>query len=150
MQRTQQARTPARASLPGRRRAARSVACAGALLALLAPASALAAATTTTTTASPPTGAAQLPASARSPTVTLSTTTLRSEAKQGSGGISDTAIIIAVAAALVALACGIWALAQARAYEPRWSVALRHSLSEAGFRASATWSEFTDWIRLGH
>lgn len=147
MQRTQQARTPARASLPGRRRAARSVACAGALLALLAPASALAAATTT---ANPPTGAGQLPASARSPTVTLSTTTLRSEAKQGSGGISDTAIIIAVAAALVALACGIWALAQARAYEPRWSVALRHSLSEAGFRASATWSEFTDWIRLGH
>jgi hypothetical protein len=65
------------------------------------------------------------------------------------GGISDGAIVAAVAAGLVALACLAWALARMLAYEPRWTLALRHSLAEAGHRTSATWSELGDWIRLG-
>jgi hypothetical protein len=36
------------------------------------------------------------------------------------------------------------------AFEPHWLLSARHSLAEAGFRASATWAEFTDWIKLGH
>jgi len=60
------------------------------------------------------------------------------------------AIVIAVLAALLALACAAWAIARRRAYEPRWWLSLRLALAEAGSRASATWAEFTDWLRLGH
>ena len=52
-------------------------------------------------------------------------------------------------AVLVLLACAVWGLAQSRAWEPRWLLALRHAIAEAGFRASATWREFGDWARLG-
>jgi hypothetical protein len=57
--------------------------------------------------------------------------------------------VIAVLAALLALGCGAWALARSRAYEPAWVLSVRHSIDEAGLRASATWAELTDWARLG-
>jgi len=53
-------------------------------------------------------------------------------------------------AALLALGCGLWAVSRRRVLEPRWLLSLRHSMAEAGFRASATWAEFTDWLHLGH
>ena len=56
---------------------------------------------------------------------------------------------LALALQPVRLKCAL-ALARRRAYEPRWWLSLRHALAEAGFRASATWAEFTDWLRLGH
>jgi len=40
--------------------------------------------------------------------------------------------------------------ARRRAFEPHWLLSLRHAMAEAGFRASATWAEFSDWVRLGH
>ena len=70
-----------------------------------------------------------------------------------SGGdrpLSTGAIVIAAFAALLVLACLGWALARRRAFEPHWLLSLRHATAEAGFRASATWSEFLDWVRLGH
>jgi hypothetical protein len=67
-----------------------------------------------------------------------------------SSGISTAAIIVAVIAALLALACAAWGLASMQAFEPRWTRSLRHAVAEAGFRASATWAEFSDWARLGH
>jgi hypothetical protein len=66
-----------------------------------------------------------------------------------SGGTSTPAIILAVLAALLALACLLWALARLTAFEPRWARSARHALAEGGFRASATWAEFTDWVKLG-
>jgi hypothetical protein len=48
------------------------------------------------------------------------------------------------------LACLAWALARTLAFEPHWTLSLRHAVAEAGFRASATWAEFSDWARLGH
>jgi hypothetical protein len=71
-------------------------------------------------------------------------------ARSGDSHLSTGAIVIAALAALLVLACAAWALARRRAYEPRWWLSLRHALAEAGFRASATWAEFTDWLRLGH
>jgi hypothetical protein len=65
-------------------------------------------------------------------------------------GISAAAIVVAVIAALLALACAAWGLASMQAFEPRWTLSLRHAVAEAGFRASATWAEFSDWARLGH
>ncbi len=97
------------------------------------------------------------PSTATTPTVGgLSTsTTPRAPAKAttgkgNGGGLSSAAIAIAALAALLLAACIAWALARRSVFEPHWLLSLRHSLSEAGFRVSATWSEFTDWMRLGH
>ncbi len=64
-------------------------------------------------------------------------------------GLSTQSIVIAAVAALVALACAAWAIARLLSFEPRWTLSLHHAISEAGFRASATWAEFSDWARLG-
>jgi hypothetical protein len=64
-------------------------------------------------------------------------------------GLSTGAIVVAVLGGVVALGCLSWAIARRRAFEPRWLLSLRHTVAEAGFRASATWAEFTDWVRLG-
>jgi len=66
-----------------------------------------------------------------------------------SSNTSGQAIAIAVAGALVILGCAAWAVARRRAFEPRWTLSLRHAIAEAGFRVSATWAEFLDWMRLG-
>jgi len=66
-----------------------------------------------------------------------------------SSKLSTAAIALAALGALLALICLAWALARARAYDPHWARSLRHSLAEGGFRASATWAEFSDWARLG-
>jgi hypothetical protein len=69
--------------------------------------------------------------------------------RHSSSHLSTAAIVVAAVAGLVALACLAWALARVLAYQPRWSESLRHSLAEAGFRASSTWEEFNDWVRSG-
>jgi len=66
------------------------------------------------------------------------------------GGPSHAAIAIAIVAAIVVLGIVVWGVARMSAYEPRWTLSLRHSLAEARFRAAATWAEFSDWARLGH
>jgi hypothetical protein len=43
----------------------------------------------------------------------------------------------------------LWAFARWWAWEPHWLVRWRHATAEAGWRASAAWAEFTDWLRLG-
>jgi hypothetical protein len=103
-----------------------------------------------TTTYAPPAGSG-LGTAAR-PTQRTGTITSVSVARKPSGGSSSTsgaAIALAVLAALAALACAAWAIARRQAFEPLWAASLRHSMAEAGFRASATWAEFTDWARLG-
>ncbi|MGH2863657.1 MAG: hypothetical protein ACRDJX_00245 [Solirubrobacteraceae bacterium] len=66
------------------------------------------------------------------------------------GGPSHAAVAIAIVAAVVLLAILLWGIARMSAYEPRWTLSLRHSLAEARFRAAATWAELSDWARLGH
>jgi hypothetical protein len=66
------------------------------------------------------------------------------------GGLSAGAIVIAARAALRALACLAWGVARLFAFEPRWALSMRHAIAEAQLRTAATWSEFSDWIRLGH
>lgn len=74
---------------------------------------------------------------------------LRARNSSGSGHVSTEAVVLAAIAALLLLACAVWAFARSRAYEPHWLVSMRHAMAEAGFRTSATWAEFTDWARLG-
>jgi hypothetical protein len=71
-------------------------------------------------------------------------------ASQHGSSLSAGAIAIAAVAGLAVLACAVWGLARWQAFEPRWTRSLRHATSEAGLRASSTWSEFADWLRLGH
>jgi hypothetical protein len=66
------------------------------------------------------------------------------------GGLSNVALAAVALAALVLILCVVWGVARMLAFEPRWTLSLRHAAAEAGFRASATWDEFSDWARLGH
>ena len=63
--------------------------------------------------------------------------------------LSTEAIVLVAIAVLLLLACAAWAFARSRAYEPHWLLSLHYAMAEAGFRTSATWAEFTDWVRLG-
>lgn len=94
----------------------------------------------TTTTASPATPSGSAPATTTAPA---------SAHASRSSKLSTPAIALATLGGLLALLCLAWAIARARAYEPHWVRSLRHSLAEGGFRASATWAEFSDWARLG-
>lgn len=70
-------------------------------------------------------------------------------AHDGGLALSTPAIALAALGAALVLLGLAWAIARAFAYEPPWMPALRHSFAEAGFRASATWAELGDWLRLG-
>lgn len=59
-------------------------------------------------------------------------------------------IVAAIAiGALLLAALLLWVWSRARGWDPPWIARQRHAWGEAGFRASTTWSEFTDWLRLG-
>jgi hypothetical protein len=98
-------------------------------------------ATPTVTAATPSPPVTPIPVGVAQPTAAKPTS--------GSSGPSTPAILAAVVAALLALGCALWAVARLQAFEPHWTLSLRHTLAEAGFRASATWAEFSDWARLG-
>jgi hypothetical protein len=88
------------------------------------------------------------------PSGTIATLTLRRVAHTTARAhqathVSGAAIALGALGALVVLACLVWALARLLSFEPRWTLSARHAIAEAGFRASATWSEFSDWARLG-
>jgi hypothetical protein len=109
-------------------------------------------------TTSPPATTTTTPATTSPATTTIPATTVKSvvagrpvtHTSKHSESLSTAAIVAAVVAAVLVLACVAWALARRRAFEPRWMLSLRHAMDEAGFRASATWAEFSDWARLGH
>jgi hypothetical protein len=88
-------------------------------------------------------GATQPPAGA--PTTTSAPGTGATSAAADDGA----ALALIVAGALVLMLLVLWAVARWWAWEPRWLVRWRHATAEAGWRASAAWAEFTDWLRLG-
>lgn len=59
--------------------------------------------------------------------------------------------MLALAILLGALALCMLAFGLVRwlAWEPAWAVRTRHAMGEAGWRASSTWSDFADFVRLG-
>jgi hypothetical protein len=58
-------------------------------------------------------------------------------------------LLLAILAGLLALAGLLVGLVRWRAWEPEWAVRMRHATGEAGWRASSTWAEFTDFVRFG-
>jgi hypothetical protein len=98
------------------------------------------ASTTTTAPAAtqPPAAAQQAPAPA--------TTAAAQQAAAADDGVP---VVLVAAGALVLLILILFGLARWWAWEPYWLVRWRHATAEAGWRASAAWAEFTDWLRLG-
>jgi hypothetical protein len=58
-------------------------------------------------------------------------------------------ILLAILAGLLAFTGLTFGLVRWFAWEPAWAVRLRHAAGEAGWRASSTFSEFADFVRLG-
>jgi hypothetical protein len=81
--------------------------------------------------------------------VTLTTKTAPVVKAASTTKLSTGAVVAAAVAALLIVACLVWAVARWSAYEPRWTVSLRHCIAEASWRLSCTWEEFSDWARLG-
>jgi hypothetical protein len=79
----------------------------------------------------------------------MSVSPLLAVATRQGGGLSTGAIVIAALAGLLALGCLAWAIGRIRGVEPRWVLAFRHSIAEAGFRTSEALAELADWARLG-
>jgi len=102
---------------------------------------------TTTAPVTPPTTG--LPSLGRSGTP-FTRSLAKPPSRRAKHRISALEIVLLALAALLALVLAAWAAARRRSHDPHWWLALRHSFAEAGFRASETWAEFTDWVRLGH
>lgn len=58
-------------------------------------------------------------------------------------------LALAILAALLALGAAAFGVARWFAWEPAWTFRMSHAAGEAGWRASSTWSEFSDFVRLG-
>jgi cobalamin biosynthesis Mg chelatase CobN len=99
--------------------------------------------TTTPATASPTTAA---PTTGSSTVVGVAV----HKTPQKSTRLSTGALALVIFGALLLLGCLVWGVTRWLALEPRWAVSLMYSLREASYRASATWAEFADWVRLGH
>lgn len=58
-------------------------------------------------------------------------------------------LALAILAGVLALTGLLWGAARWWAWEPAWAQRMRHASAEAGWRASSTWAEFTDYVRFG-
>jgi hypothetical protein len=117
--------------------------------------------TSTATAATPPASATTEPpatsqpaapaASQPAPAATTPPAAPAAGAAPAAPAAADDSVPVAliVAGALVALILVLWGMARWWAWEPSWLVRWRHATAEAGWRASAAWAEFTDWLRLG-
>jgi hypothetical protein len=97
----------------------------------------------TTTVAPTPTTTAAAPAPAPAPAVTTAPATRSTASHKGAR------LALIVIGALLVMLLALWAFARWWAWEPHWLARWRHATAEAGWRASAAWAEFTDWLRLG-
>jgi hypothetical protein len=104
------------------------------------PATQTAPATPAPTTTPPPASSAPAPA-----------TTQAQPAATGTRERDRTPLLVALiaAGALLLLGLLLWGWARMRGWDPPWLAGVRHGWGEAGYRTTSTWSEFTDWLRLG-
>ena len=100
-------------------------------------------ATTTIAPNATPTAATTAPAPAPAPAAATQT------APQSTSSHKGARLALIVLGALLVMLLALWAFARWWAWEPHWLVRWRHATAEAGWRASAAWAEFTDWLRLG-
>jgi hypothetical protein len=70
-------------------------------------------------------------------------------ARNSDAGAPAPVVALGVLGALLVLGGLLYGLTHWLAFDPPWIQRLRHAVAEAGWRAGNTWSEFTDWVRLG-
>jgi hypothetical protein len=58
-------------------------------------------------------------------------------------------LALAILAALLAFGTALVGLVRWRAWQPAWADRFSHAAGEAGWRASSTFAEFADFVRLG-
>lgn len=58
-------------------------------------------------------------------------------------------LALAILLGVLALCTIAFGVVRYFAWEPAWAVRFRHAAGEAGWRASSTWSDFADYVRLG-
>ncbi len=106
----------------------------------------------TPATPAPP-GAAPTPPAAASPTGPAADRAVVATATRGLDRGADDApaplVVLAVLGGLLLLVALVWGLLRFFAWEPRWLAGARHATAEAGWRASAAWEDFADWLRGG-
>lgn len=97
-----------------------------------------------------PFGTTTAPAATQPPAIAPAATTPATQAAaQPTASHRGARLALVIVAALLLMLLALWAFARWWAWEPRWFVRWRHAIAEAGWRASAAWAEFTDWLRLG-
>jgi hypothetical protein len=89
------------------------------------------------------------PTSKPAPAVADNAILAASKSRHSDAGIPAPLVALAIIGALMALAALLYGLARWWAWEPHWLVRWRHAGAEAGWRASGSWAEFMDWVRLG-
>ncbi len=94
----------------------------------------------------PPTPTAE-PAPA--PGIETDAIAIAAETTNSGGDAPFPVLALAILGGLLALTGLLVGLVRWRAWEPEWAVRVRHATGEAGWRASSTWAEFTDFVRFG-
>ncbi len=105
-----------------------------------------AAASTPGVAQSPPTPAAQPTAA---PAVATDAIPAAARFTDTGGDAPFPLLALAIFGGLLALTGLLVGAARWWAWEPAWMVRARHASAEAGWRASSTWAELTDFVRLG-
>ncbi|MCW3013111.1 MAG: hypothetical protein JWO02_203 [Solirubrobacterales bacterium] len=108
------------------------------------PATPAATPTTATATPQPAPSVSPAPAVADGAILTAATNT-----QDNGSGLPAPLVALAFVALLAALVAAVLGAARWWAVDPQWMQRSRHATSEAGWRTSAAWAEFTDWLRLG-
>lgn len=81
----------------------------------------------------------------------LITDSVAAAARSGEEGEVPPVPLLAIGALAALLALGglVFGAARWAGWEPAWANRARHATAEAGWRASSTWAEFTDFVRFG-
>jgi cobalamin biosynthesis Mg chelatase CobN len=106
-------------------------------------------ATTTVAPDATPTAATTAPAPAPAPAPAATPAAAAQTTPQSTSSHKGARLALIVVGALLVMLLALWAFARWWAWEPHWLARWRHATAEAGWRASAAWAEFTDWLRLG-
>jgi hypothetical protein len=102
-------------------------------------------------TASAPASTTTPPATSATPPATSATpaSAATSGPASGSSDHKTAILLLAVIGALLLAVAALWGAARWWAYDPPWVDRTRHATAEAGWRTSAAYAEFKDWLRLG-